>query len=184
MSWARPGCCPRGERPYRGPRWRPYLSWHGCASPRANCTSPRTGIARTALEDLLALPAPLVNDDRLYRALDKLLPHKRALEQHLVARLGEYFALDYDLLLYDVTSTYFEGLAARNPLAQRGHSRDHRPDCKQVCVALVVTREGMPLGYVLSAGNRARRDHGTGDVKTRWRPAMAWPSASGSWIAG
>jgi len=62
--------------------------------------------------------------------------------------------LDYDLLLYDVTSTYFEGQAARNPLAQRGHSRDHRPDCKQVCVALVVTREGMPLGYELFAGNR------------------------------
>jgi len=109
---------------------------------------------RTALEDLLALPAARVNDDRLYRALDKLLPHKRALEQHLVARLGALFALDYDLLLYDVTSTYFEGLAARNPLAQRGHSRDHRPDCKQVCVALVVTREGMPLGYELFPGNR------------------------------
>jgi len=109
---------------------------------------------QTALDDLLALPVPLVNDDRLYRALDKLLPHKRALEQHLVARLGALFALDYDLLLYDITSTYFEGLAARNPLAQRGHSRDHRPDCKQVCVALVVTREGMPLGYELFAGNR------------------------------
>jgi hypothetical protein len=109
---------------------------------------------RTALEDLLALPAALVNDDRLYRALDQLMPHKPALEQHLVARLGELFALDYDLLLYDVTSTYFEGTAARNPLAQRGHSRDHRPDCKQVCVALVVTREGMPLGYELFAGNR------------------------------
>lgn len=109
---------------------------------------------RTALEDLLALPTPLINDDRLYRALDRLLPHKAALEQHLVARLGELFALDYDLLLYDVTSVYFEGLAARNPLAQRGHSRDHRPDCKQVCLALVVTREGMPVGYELFAGNR------------------------------
>ena len=109
---------------------------------------------RTALEDLLGLPAPLVNDDRCYRALDRLLPHKTALEQHLVARLGELFALDYDLLLYDVTSTYFEGQAAHNPLAQRGHSRDHRPDCRQVCVALVVTREGMPLGYELFAGNR------------------------------
>src|SRR6266849_2687613 len=109
---------------------------------------------RTALEDLLALPAPLVNDDRCYRALDRLLPHKTALEQHLVTRLGELFALDYDLLLYDVTSTYFEGTAARNPLAQRGHSRDHRPDCKQVCLALVVTREGMPVGYELFAGNR------------------------------
>jgi Transposase DDE domain len=108
----------------------------------------------TALEDLLALPAPLVNDDRLYRALDRLVPHKPALEQHLVARLGELFALDYDLLLYDVTSVYFEGAAAANPLAQRGHSRDHRPDCKQVCLALVVTRDGMPLGYEVFAGNR------------------------------
>jgi hypothetical protein len=83
---------------------------------------------RTALEDLLRLPAERVNDDRLYRALDRLLPHKEAIEQHLVKRLGELFDLSYDLLLYDVTSTYFEGLAARNPLAQRGHSRDHRPD--------------------------------------------------------
>jgi len=109
---------------------------------------------RTALEDLLALPASLVNDDRLYRALDRLLPHKRVVEQHLVARLGELFALDYDLLLYDVTSTYFEGGAEDNALAQRGYSRDHRPDCKQVCLALVVTREGMPLGYEVFAGNR------------------------------
>jgi transposase len=108
----------------------------------------------TALEDLVALPAPLVNDDRLYRALDRLLPHKDALQQHLVARLGELFALDYDLLLYDVTSVYFEGQATTNPLAQRGHSRDHRPDCKQVCLALVVTREGMPVGYEVFAGNR------------------------------
>jgi len=71
-----------------------------------------------------------------------------------VKRLGELFDLAYDLLLYDVTSTYFEGLAARNPLAQRGHSRDHRPDCKQVCIALVVSREGMPLGYEVFPGNR------------------------------
>ena len=109
---------------------------------------------RTALEDLLGLPSERVNDDRLYRALDRLLPHKAAIEQHLVKRLGELFDLSYDLLLYDVTSTYFEGLAERNPLAQRGHSRDHRPDCKQVCIALVVTREGMPLGYEVFAGNR------------------------------
>jgi transposase len=109
----------------------------------------------TALEDLLGLPTEHVDDNRLYRALDRLLPHKPALEQHLRRRLGELFALEYDLLLYDVTSTYFEGLAAGNPLAQRGYSRDHRGDCKQVCIALVVTREGMPLGYELFAGNRA-----------------------------
>jgi len=109
---------------------------------------------RTALEDLLGVPAERVNDDRLYRALDQLLPHKEAIEQHLVKRLGELFELSYDLLLYDVTSTYFEGLAERNPLAQRGHSRDHRPDCKQGCIALVVTCEGMPLGYQVFPGNR------------------------------
>jgi len=109
---------------------------------------------RTALEDLLGLPAGQVNDDRLYRALDRLLPHKPAIEQHLKTRLGELFALDYDLLLYDVTSTYFEGLAEGNTLARRGHSRDHRPDCKQVCLALVVTRDGMPLGYEVFPGNR------------------------------
>lgn len=84
-----------------------------------------------------------------------MLPHKRALEEHLRRRLGELFGLDYELLLYDVTSTYFEGQAAANPLAQRGHSRDHRSDCKQVCIGLVVTREGVPLGYEVFAGNRA-----------------------------
>jgi transposase len=109
---------------------------------------------RTALEDLLGVPVERVNDDRLYRALDRLLPHKPALEAHLKQRVGALFALDYELLLYDVTSTYFEGQAARNPLARRGYSRDHRPDCKQVCIGLVVTREGMPLGYEVFAGNR------------------------------
>src|SRR5208282_1860435 len=109
---------------------------------------------RTALADLLGVAEDRVNDDRLYRALDQLLPHKQALEAHLKQRLGELFALDYDLLLYDVTSTYFEGEAAANPLARRGHSRDHRGDCKQVCIGLVVTRGGIPLGYEVFAGNR------------------------------
>jgi transposase len=109
---------------------------------------------RTALADLSGVAVERVNDDRLYRALDRLLPHKRGLEEHLKRRLGELFALDYELLLYDVTSTYFEGQAAANPLARRGHSRDHRPDCKQVCIGLVVTRDGMPLGYEVFAGNR------------------------------
>jgi len=113
-----------------------------------------TWYRQTALEDLFGVPASLVNDERCYRALDQLLPHKRTLEQHLVRRLGELFPLDYDLLLYDVTSTYFEGQAEGNPLAQRGYSRDHRPDCTQVCLALVVTREGMPLGYEVFPGNR------------------------------
>jgi transposase len=109
---------------------------------------------RTALDDLLGLPAAKVNEDRLYRALDRLLPHKDALEQHLKERLGTLFKLEYDLLLYDVTSTYFEGQAQGNTLAARGYSRDHRPDCKQVCIGLVVSREGYPLGYEVFAGNR------------------------------
>ena len=109
---------------------------------------------RTALSDLLGLAEAKVNDDRLYRALDRLLPHKDALEQHLQARLGTLFRLEYDLLLYDLTSTYFEGQAAANALAARGYSRDHRPDCQQVCIGLVVTRGGYPLGYEVFAGNR------------------------------
>src|ERR1700693_6492877 len=107
---------------------------------------------RTALADLLQLGDEEVNKDRLYRGLDRLLVHKAALEAHLSQRCGELFAIDNEVLLYDVTSTYFEGLAEANPLAQRGYSRDHRPDCKQVCIALVVTFDGFPLGYEVFAG--------------------------------
>jgi len=109
----------------------------------------------TAMHELLGISANKVYDERLYRALDKLLPHKKALEKHLKNRLGELFNLEYDLLLYDVTSTYFEGEAKGNPMAQRGYSRDKRPDCKQVCLGLVVSKCGMPLGYEVFAGNRA-----------------------------
>ena len=113
----------------------------------------------TAMPELLGIPADKVNQQRLYRALDKLLPHKESLEKHLKNRLGDLFDLEYDLLLYDVTSTYFEGECQANPKAQRGHSRDKRPDCKQVCIGLVVSKCGMPLGYEVFAGNR-------NDVKT------------------
>lgn len=106
----------------------------------------------TALEDLLGAASEQIYDERLYRALDRVLVHKEAIEKHLVKRLGELFELNYDLLLYDVTSTYFEGVADPK-IAQRGYSRDHRPDCVQVNIALVVTREGMPLGYEIFSGN-------------------------------
>jgi transposase len=109
----------------------------------------------SALGELLGIPPSVVNDARLYRALDQLLPHKDALQKHLKNRLGELFDLKYDLLLYDVTSTYFEGQCEANPMARRGYSRDQRSDCKQVCIALVVSREGMPIGYELFAGNKA-----------------------------
>lgn len=108
---------------------------------------------RTALADLLQLDDAQVNKDRLYRALDMLLVHKAALEAHLSRRCGELFAVENEVLLYDVTSTFFEGQAEANPLAQRGYSRDHRPDCKQLCIALVVSFDGFPLGYEVFAGN-------------------------------
>jgi Transposase DDE domain len=109
--------------------------------------------ASTGLEDLLGVPDSAVTKDRLYRTLDRLLAAQEAIEEDLKARLGTLFQLEYDLLLYDLTSTYFEGLAAENDLAHRGYSRDHRSDCKQVVVALVVTREGFPLAHLTLAGN-------------------------------
>jgi len=118
-----------------------------------------TWFRRTALEDLLGVTVEQVHHRRLYDGLDQLLPHKEAVERHLKERLGDLFDLKYELLLYDVTSSYFEGEAAGNPLAQRGYSRDSRPDCKQVCIGLVVTEDGMPLGYEVFAGN-------TNDTKT------------------
>lgn len=114
-----------------------------------------TWYRRTALEDLLGVSVEQVHTDRLYAGLDQLLPHKERIEQHLKERLGNLFDLKYDLLLYDITSTYFEGECAGNALARRGYSRDCRPDCKQVCIGLVVTEDGIPLGYEVFAGNTA-----------------------------
>ena len=115
--------------------------------------------ASTALEDLLGVPDSAVTKDRLYRTLDRLLRAQEPIENDLKERLGTLFQLDYDLLLYDLTSTYFEGLAEENDLARRGYSRDHRSDCKQIVLALIVTREGFPLAHLTLAGN-------TQDVET------------------
>ena len=109
---------------------------------------------KSAMPQLLGVPADRVDDNRLYRTLDHLLPHKVKLEAHLKNRMGDLFDLEYDLLMYDITSTYFEG-QANFELAQRGYSRDQRGDCKQVCIGLVVSRCGMPLGYEVFSGNTA-----------------------------
>jgi hypothetical protein len=109
----------------------------------------------SGLQEILGIPPEQVNEDRLYRGLDQLLPHKKAIEQHLRRRLGELFDLSYDILLYDLTSTYFEGKCAANPMARRGYSRDSRPDCPQVVIALIVTVDGYPLGYEVFDGNTA-----------------------------
>jgi transposase len=109
----------------------------------------------TALDDLLGVDTRLVNDDRLYRALDQLGAHKDALCAHLMTRYRAWFGVRFEFLLYDVTSTYFEGEAERNPQAQRGYSRDQRSGNKQVCLGLVCTPEGLPLSFEVFAGNRA-----------------------------
>lgn len=109
----------------------------------------------TALDDLLHIPEGTINDTRLYRTLDHLLPHKTALERHLTARYGELFAAEFDVLLYDLTSSYVEGAAPRDPMMRRGYSRDHRPDCLQLILAVIVNVDGFPLSYEMFDGNRA-----------------------------
>lgn len=135
----------------------------------------------TGLEDLLGVPDDAVTKDRLYRTLDRLLKAQDAIETELKEQFGRLFRLDYDLLLYDLTSTYFEGLAEANDLAQRGYSRDHRSDCKQVVLALVVTKDS----HWLTGRSRATR-------KTSKRSRRSSPTSNrdlenrnefGSWIA-
>jgi transposase len=109
----------------------------------------------TALDDLLGIEEGKINDTRLYRCLDRMLPHKTKLEQHLKQRYGELFGAEFDVLLYDLTSTYIEGAAEKNPMMRRGYSRDHRPDCEQMVIALIVNNEGFPFSYETFDGNRA-----------------------------
>jgi len=109
----------------------------------------------TALEDLLHIGKGKINDTRLYRCLDRLLPLKTKIEQHLKQRYGELFQAEFDVLLYDLTSTYVEGAAEENPMLRRGYSRDHRPDCEQLVLALIVNQDGFPFSYELFDGNRA-----------------------------
>ena len=111
------------------------------------------GYRRTALEDLLGVPDDLVTKDRLYRTLDALLDAKGPIEQDLKERLGELFSLQFDLLLCDLTSSFFEGLMEGSELAKRGYSRDHRSDCKQIVLALIVTPDGFPVYHEVFAGN-------------------------------
>ena len=109
---------------------------------------------KTALDELLGVAEEKVNDDRLYRALDALLPYKDDLCRHLQSRYGELFGSTFDFLFYDITSTYFEGTSNNNPQARRGYSRDSRPDCPQVLIGLVATKEGLPIAFEIFDGNR------------------------------
>ena len=123
--------------------------------PSSELAVERNFYPRTALDDILGTPVDKVNKDRLYRGLDELLPHKEACEKHLKTRMGQLFKEPFDILLYDLTSTYFEGLEERNPAAVQGYSRDHRPDCVQIVIGLIVTKSGLPIGYEVFSGNRA-----------------------------
>jgi transposase len=109
----------------------------------------------TALDDLLQIEEGKINDTRSCRCLDRILPHKTQLERHLKNRYGELFGAEFDVLLYDLTSTYVEGAAEKNPMVRRGYSRDHRPDCEQLVIALIVNQEGFPFSYETFDGNRS-----------------------------
>jgi transposase len=108
---------------------------------------------QSAMDVLLGVDFAVAEKDRLYRCLDRILSHKADLFVHLQQRWKSLFDVAFDVLLYDLTSTYVEGKAEQNPKAKRGYSRDGRPDCKQVIVALVVTPEGFPLAYEVMDGN-------------------------------
>jgi transposase len=112
---------------------------------------------QTAMAELLGTDFAVAEKDRLYRCLDRLLDHKQELFQHLQQRWQDLFATQFEVLFYDLTSTYFEGEAEEIPQAKRGYSRDHRPDCLQVVIALVITPEGFPLAYEVMDGNTSDR---------------------------
>ena len=108
---------------------------------------------QSAMDVLLGVDFAVAEKDRLYRCLDRILEHRQELFQHLQQRWKDLFDAQFDVLLYDLTSTYVEGEAEQNPKAKRGYSRDGRPDCKQVVVALVITPQGFPLAYEVMDGN-------------------------------
>jgi transposase len=112
---------------------------------------------QSAMAELLGVDFAAAEKDRLYRCLDRLGEHQQELFAYLRQRWQDLFGAQFDILLYDLTSTYFEGEAEETPKAKRGYSRDHRPDCVQVVLALVITPEGLPLAYEVMEGNTSDR---------------------------
>lgn len=150
------------------------LAVNRLCAPRSELSIHEKWFGQTAMDLLLDSDARVAEKDRLYRCLDRLLAHKEALEQHLAAKWRDLFGAEFDVLLYDLTSTYFEGEAVEVDKARRGYSRDHRPDCLQLLLAVIVTTEGFPLSYELLAGNV--RDEGTLDgaleaIERKYGPA-------------
>ena len=117
----------------------------------------RHWFVESAMDALLEENFVVADKDRLYRCLDRVLEHKQDLFVWLKQKWSELFQADFEVLLYDLTSTYFEGEMAENPKAKRGYSRDSRPDCLQVVIALVVTPDGFPLAYEVMDGNTSEQ---------------------------
>jgi transposase len=111
----------------------------------------------TAMDALLGTDFAVAEKDRLYRCLDRVLEHKQELFLWLRQKWADLFQADFEVLLYDLTSTYFEGAMEQNPKAKYGHSRDQRTDCLQVVIALVITPDGFPLAYEVMNGNTSDR---------------------------
>ena len=139
----------------RGRGWPLCWAINRLGAPGSELAIEQRWYPSTALDDLLGIADGKLNDTRLYRCLDRILPHQTKLERHLKQRYGELFGAEFDVLLYDLTSTYVEGAAEKNPRMRRGYSRDHRPDCEQMVIALIVNREGFPFSYETFDGNRA-----------------------------
>jgi len=146
------------------PEGREEVAWHKViellavnrlVDPGSEWRLHRQWFDQSAMDELLAEDFAVASKDRLYRCLDRLLPHKQELFRHLKQRWQTLFGAQFELLLYDLTSTYVEGAAELNPKAKRGYSRDGRPDCLQVIIGLVITTEGFPIAYEVMEGNTA-----------------------------
>jgi hypothetical protein len=149
---------PRLADPHAGVPWEKVLqvlAVNRLIDPGSEWAVHRRWFLGSALDELLGVDFQAAAKDRLYRCLDRLVDHKDALFQFLQQRWKTLFDARFDILLYDLTSTYFEGLCAQIPKARHGYSRDGRPDCRQVVIALVVTTDGLPLAYEVFAGNTA-----------------------------
>lgn len=142
----------RGEVPWA--KVLELLAVNRLLDPRSELFVHEKWFPQTAMDVLLDCDFAVAHKDRLYRCLDRIVAHKGELEPHLASKWKDLFGASFDIILYDLTSTYFEGSAEGVAKAKRGYSRDHRPDCKQLVIALVVTAEGFPLTYEIFDGNK------------------------------
>lgn len=148
---------PQGRESVAWPQVLELLAVNRLIDPGSEFRLHRQWFDGSAMDVLLGQDFAVAEKDRLYRCLDRVLEHKQALFVHLQQRWKDLFEAEFDLLLYDLTSTYVEGEAEQNPKARYGYSRDKRPDCKQVVIALIVTPAGLPLAYEVMAGNTSEK---------------------------